>query len=241
MSGDPMQRVAEFTVYGEPISKSRARFTNRGSKSHSYTPERTREGERLMREAFLEVAPDHEPDSEFAYSVRALFYNGTRQRRDVDNMLKLVLDALNGHAWTDDTQVVEVSARKILVPKGEARTEVAIYEVDVTDPNLARCEQCGKGYMTYESWSGARRWCSPACRSVGMARIRKAKLTRKCERCGKEFESADARYCSMTCREQGHVDDLTCHYCNAAFRKCVSWRNKGLQFCCPEHHAAHGR
>ena len=34
------------------------------------------------------------------------------QRPDVDNLIKAVFDALNGIAWVDDTQVIEVSARK---------------------------------------------------------------------------------------------------------------------------------
>lgn len=34
------------------------------------------------------------------------------QKPDVDNLIKAVLDGMNGIAWADDTQVVQVEARK---------------------------------------------------------------------------------------------------------------------------------
>lgn len=232
--------VARFTVDGEPMSKARARVVN----GHAYTPERTRVAEAGIQAAFKSTNPSRTPHpllSGTKYGVVALFFHQTRQRRDIDNMLKLILDALNGMAWTDDTQVVEISARKVLVPKGEARTEVAIYEVEVFDPNVTTCELCHKPVKLFDSWPGRRRWCSAECMAVTMAAERVAKLRRNCERCGREFESADARYCSKECREMGHVVTLDCAYCGCSFRECVSWRNKGLQFCSLEHHAAYWR
>lgn len=38
---------------------------------------------------------------------------------DIDNYAKSVLDALNGYAWTDDTQVVELEATKSWSSPGE--------------------------------------------------------------------------------------------------------------------------
>jgi len=38
---------------------------------------------------------------------------------DIDNYCKSVLDALNGYAWTDDTQVVELEATKSWNDPGE--------------------------------------------------------------------------------------------------------------------------
>jgi Holliday junction resolvase RusA-like endonuclease len=39
---------------------------------------------------------------------------------DIDNYCKSVLDALNGYAWTDDTQVVELEATKSWNDPGES-------------------------------------------------------------------------------------------------------------------------
>ena len=48
-------------------------------------------------------------------------------RPDLDNVIKIVLDALNGHAWHDDGQVIEIHACKKYdeIP----RLEIEIYEI----------------------------------------------------------------------------------------------------------------
>jgi crossover junction endodeoxyribonuclease RusA len=225
-----MQRIAEFVVYGEPISKSRARFTNRGSKSHSYTPERTREGERLMRQAFLEVAPDHEPDTEFAYCVRAVFYNGTRQRRDVDNMLKLILDGLNGVAWGDDNQVTDVTARKILATKENARTEVVVFRLHPVERRVALCEQCRAEFDWYPSQS-KRRFCTTDCYTAHLA----AKRIKTCPGCGNQFDAKQSRVktCSKECGYRVRRALVTCATCGKEYEKPQSWV-KANSYCSPE-------
>jgi Holliday junction resolvase RusA-like endonuclease len=45
-------------------------------------------------------------------------------RPDIDNCVKLVSDALNGVAWVDDAQVVEVHARKFYGPDPCTRIRV---------------------------------------------------------------------------------------------------------------------
>tara|TARA_R110000823_G_scaffold106146_3_gene224651 strand:+ start:276 stop:563 length:288 start_codon:yes stop_codon:yes gene_type:complete len=57
------------------------------------------------------------------------FFNGNRRRRDIDNMVKLILDALNGVAFVDDVQVVGLEAHKFQTVKERARTEVVLTEV----------------------------------------------------------------------------------------------------------------
>jgi len=116
--------VARFTVNGEPAAKERPRVTARGT----YTPDRTQAAEQVIGWMFRQAAPRHQPGPATEYGVTALFLCGTRRRRDVDNMLKLVLDGLNGIAWLDDAQVTEVSARKVTCA-AEARTEVTVYEL----------------------------------------------------------------------------------------------------------------
>lgn len=49
------------------------------------------------------------------------------RRPDVDNLVKAVMDALNGLAWADDAQVCLLTVRKMRVSQGErARVVVAI-------------------------------------------------------------------------------------------------------------------
>lgn len=49
-------------------------------------------------------------------------------RKDLDNAIKLVLDACNKVLWEDDRQVVLIVARKIRV--GEPRMECCVSQID---------------------------------------------------------------------------------------------------------------
>jgi crossover junction endodeoxyribonuclease RusA len=120
--GAAPENVVRFTIYGEPKSKQRARVTARGT----YTPAETREAEQRVREAWTET--NSEP---FTYQVVVTidFFNGNKRRRDLDNMAKLVLDALNKVAYADDFQVVELNLRKFFTTRERARTEISLNEV----------------------------------------------------------------------------------------------------------------
>jgi Holliday junction resolvase RusA-like endonuclease len=187
--------IARFTVDGEPVSKARARFTGYGSKARTYTPAKTLEAERVVQAAFRQAAPAHVPDPEATYGVTALFFQGTRQRRDVDNMLKLLLDGLNGVAWTDDNNVVEVSGRKVLEQRGDARTEVLIYRVGGVPRLTANCALCGSAFETYPS--GRKKFCTPEC-----ANAAKRKPLGPCAQCGKPVNNLKAKHCSQRCAGQ---------------------------------------
>src|SRR5690606_19537099 len=136
------------------------------------------------------------PDAEATFAVEATFHNATRQRRDVDNMLKLILDGLNGVAWVDDVQVMDVTGRKRYVAtKDEARTEVQVYHLGQMNRLTGACEVCGTKFPTFRSWP-KRKTCSPDCTAV----LRERPIMRACEHCGETFEAASkqsvARFCS---------------------------------------------
>lgn len=118
----PPQMQISFVVSGEPVSKARARVAN----GHAFTPERTKIAENAVLVEFLKARRNWRPEPDEVFDVDCYFHCGTHQRRDIDNMAKLVLDALNGHAWSDDHLVVGLSARKLQVPRAEARTSVYI-------------------------------------------------------------------------------------------------------------------
>ncbi len=190
--------VARFTVPGEPMSKARARFTHYGGKPGAYTPEATKAAEQRMAWAFRQAAPGHVDDGATRYGVMALFFHGTRQRRDVDNMLKLVCDGLNGIAWRDDSQVDEVSARRGNDVPENARTEVLIYSLGKRLAPTRNCTRCGRPYPYYASQK-VRTTCSAACTWADSRAARE----RNCERCGAAFtaekSTSKQRFCSRDC------------------------------------------
>ena len=64
-------------------------------------------------EYFLRV--HHEAEPKQRLKVRAVFFCPDNQRRDLDNMFKVIFDCLTkANVWADDSQVFELNARKIL-------------------------------------------------------------------------------------------------------------------------------
>lgn len=232
----PADLVARFEIAGEPQSKARARAAKRGNKIITYSPQANKAAEAEIRAAYLMETRRIEKSDDKAFAVRAIFYHSTRQRRDVDNMLKLILDGLNKTAWPDDTQVVEVSGRKMLVDKPEARTVVEVFCVGEVPRMKVMCENCGSLMVTYPSWQNADRrhkFCSPECRRAKSARDR----TRTCRQCGKSFVSKgkaeDRKFCSSACKAENGTTELDCVICGTRFRQYKSWA-ESRPCCSPE-------
>lgn len=212
--------VVEFSTTGEPISKARARFTNYGSKTRAYTPQKTLDGEAAISAAYLKAARRRGTNPEAAYAVHVHFYNGTRQRRDVDNMVKLVLDGLNGIAWVDDNQVLEIVARKSFVSKSEARTVVRVYDIGEMGFPKKACLNCGTEFRTYASWESnpnGKKYCSRECANK---RIRDLK-ERECAHCGDVFtaekSTSTTKFCSKECSYESRRTTTDCAVCGKAF------------------------
>jgi len=119
-----------FVVPGDVVGKSRPRFTNRNGYVTAYTPKRTMDYEKKVREAYLEIYQplkwvDKEPLEMVinAYFQIPTSVSGKKRTRmlideyptkkpDLDNCIKSVADALNGMAYEDDSQIVSIVARK---------------------------------------------------------------------------------------------------------------------------------
>jgi Holliday junction resolvase RusA-like endonuclease len=90
-----------FVHEGNPIPKGRARFGN----GHAFTPARTVHAEGALVRAFRD-AWQRRPMLTDTLALVVLFYVPTRQRKDLDNLSKLVMDAATkARIWQDDSQV----------------------------------------------------------------------------------------------------------------------------------------
>lgn len=221
----PPCQLMSFVVLGEPMSKARARVVN----GHAFTPERTRVAEAQVQAAFLASPQRYVPSAEAGYRVDAKFHAATRQRRDVDNMLKLILDALNKYAWADDTQVLEIHARKDLVALGDERTEVTIYSLPPLLGLQATCRTCGQSFRTYPSQ--AQQWCSIPCRTKSRLDARR----RTCKGCSEIFDPGPRykgrAYCTLECKKAHLTVDMVCIQCSTTYNRPQSWASNGHALC----------
>lgn len=116
---------AGLLVGGEPIPKGRPRAK---AGQRAFTPKRTAEAEKRVAGAFRAVHPGFEPLTGRLMLV-ATFYRATRHRVDLDNLVKLPTDALNGIAYVDDAQIEEIHAKRVYGVGDQARTVLRIYEL----------------------------------------------------------------------------------------------------------------
>ena len=129
-----------FTVKGQPKGKGRPRFTKNG---HVYTPESTRIYEEEIKLRYKEKFKNEMFDGNIAVEVfinkKPASYLGIRKynkllgkycniKPDTDNVVKAVLDALNGVAYADDKNVVKIYAVKKY--STESSVVVRLYELE---------------------------------------------------------------------------------------------------------------
>ncbi|SMB97818.1 crossover junction endodeoxyribonuclease RusA [Thermanaeromonas toyohensis ToBE] len=121
-----VEREAQCLVIpGKPVPKARHQVRLYRGGVITYTPAKTREFEKAVRVYALKHRIKKQ-DGELAVIVT--FY--TNGPGDVDNLLKSLLDGLNGVAWEDDRQVKAVVGIKLECKKGEERTEVTIRRME---------------------------------------------------------------------------------------------------------------
>lgn len=210
-----------FSVPGEPASKARARHTQQGGKVRTYTPKATTDAQAAVRHHYLEAGHPICKDSEASFGIEVTFFHGMLQRRDVDNMLKLVMDGLNGTAFPDDNQVLEVFGRKEYVKRPDARTEVRLYRIGRMPRLRKKCRGCGEMFPTSPSLLEATQFCSIPCRTEYRRRAR----TATCQQCGESFElngpqkAGAAMFCSRECRSEHDRVTVTCTWCKTDFTK----------------------
>lgn len=121
--------MTEVWIAGEPVAKGRPRITSFNGQARAYTPAKTRKEEERVARLWTGICiPQGEPIEVFvsAYHQRPknhLLKSGLlstagkasyfpTKRPDLDNIVKLILDGLNGVAFHDDAQIVNLHAAR---------------------------------------------------------------------------------------------------------------------------------
>lgn len=141
-----MHREIAFEVPGPIKGKARARTTRTGI---TYTPKETVQYENLVKVCFREaqeisgVTFEDEPVA----AVLDVYYEIPKsttkkncalmllnkllptKKPDVDNIAKIVLDSLNGIAYRDDVQVVQLQVNKYYSKRGKPYVSVRLMQV----------------------------------------------------------------------------------------------------------------
>lgn len=125
-----MEESLCFTVMGEPVGKGRPRFSRAGKGVRTYTPKKTAEYETEVQRAFMALGKPKfckgepirmhidayygPPKSISKIKAKKMISGELKpiKKPDLDNVIKIIADALNGIAYEDDTQLVEVHAVK---------------------------------------------------------------------------------------------------------------------------------
>ncbi len=112
-----------FTIPGKPLPKARPRC---GAGGVWYTPRETTGYEEKVALYALSGRAD---SGRFSgpVSVSLTFLLKTRGKADLDNMIKAVLDGMNGVVYEDDLQVQELRAQ-VVTGAEEPSTDVVVRE-----------------------------------------------------------------------------------------------------------------
>lgn len=119
-----------FEIEGKIKGKGRPRFTNYGRFVKTYTPKETASYENLIKLQFkiscgdwyselplkMKITAVHGIVKSASKKDRARMLDGElkpTKKPDADNIVKIICDALNGVAYKDDTQVVELEIKKV--------------------------------------------------------------------------------------------------------------------------------
>jgi len=126
-----MTFMVTFKVDADPVGKQRARYAKRGNFVQTYTPDKTRNYEALVKEAAIEAMGSSEPletPVNLYLYIRAPIPKSLPKKRleaclngsekpikkpDASNVLKSIEDAMNGVVYKDDSQIVNIHVAKV--------------------------------------------------------------------------------------------------------------------------------
>lgn len=122
-----MEERITLEIEEKAIPKGRPRFVRRGNFVQTYTPKKTHDYEKMIAKIYKEkVGKKYTEPIKILISVeikpaKSLSKKKTQelilkqwheQKPDVDNLAKAILDALNGIAYDDDSQIQNLTVSK---------------------------------------------------------------------------------------------------------------------------------
>lgn len=129
-----------FSIPGRIKGKGRPKFARRGAFVHAYTPADTANSEAMVRSIaaeamggrplfqgplILDVAMVLNTPASWSKKKKAaaIYVTG---KPDIDNIAKLIGDALNGIVWADDSQLCDLHFRRRYLDGRGEYTEISI-------------------------------------------------------------------------------------------------------------------
>jgi len=127
--------MIDAVIVGKPVSKGRPRFGRaKNGGMVAYTPFKTRKYEQEVKSLF-QIAMFGKAMLEGPVKVTITAYFNSKKktgwhtsRPDLDNIIKVILDSMNGIVMEDDAAVAQIIASKQYA-EGEERVEVQIENV----------------------------------------------------------------------------------------------------------------
>ena len=139
-----MTFIVTFKVEGNPVGKQRARYAKRGNFVQTYTPEKTRTYESLIKDSAKQAMGSSEPletpVSLYLYIRVPIPASATKKRiqaisdgtekpirkPDASNILKSIEDGMNGVVYKDDSQIVNIHVTKVY--SSQAGVDICVKE-----------------------------------------------------------------------------------------------------------------
>lgn len=140
-------KQVKFTIEGDPQGKARPRFRKRRNKTTCYTPKKTVNYEELVKLEYMRQCKSHYFGDDTALSVSLVIWYPIAMRTrkdikidmlsgilkptkkpDIDNVVKIICDSLNGVAYKDDAQIVEIHAYKLYSENPRVEVEISLYD-----------------------------------------------------------------------------------------------------------------
>lgn len=100
----------------------------RQGQGRSWTPDWYRDAKAAVAYALAYRRGLWRPRSESLFAVAIAFFRGTRNRADLDNLAKTVLDGGTGVIWADDSQIEQLVLTKAL-DRGNPHTWIRVWRL----------------------------------------------------------------------------------------------------------------